>query len=343
MRAMFVLAHLSDPHLSPLPRPSLIELAGKRAAGYFNWRRNRHLRHRGDVLARIVTDLKAQTPDHIAVTGDLVNISLAGEYPPARLWLETLGLPGDVSLVPGNHDAYVRAAARAPVQHWGDFMRGDRHPEERAQRASKGDGGYAGASSFEASPPYPPSQAGEGKEEGVPQDHGIRFPFLRCRGSLALIGLSSAVPTLPHLATGRLGAAQLARLAQLLDECARAALFRVVLIHHPPMSKRSRYLKRLVDGASLREVLARHGAELVLHGHDHVHSLAHLAGPQRPIPVVGVPSASQAPSGGPKQASYNLYRIGGTSGAWKCEAISRGLSTDGETIAEIKRTILLGE
>jgi 3',5'-cyclic AMP phosphodiesterase CpdA len=342
MRAMFVLAHLSDPHLSPLPRPSLIELAGKRAAGYFNWRRNRHLRHRGDVLARIVADLKAQAPDHIAVTGDLVNISLEGEYPPARLWLEALGLPYDVSLVPGNHDAYVRAAARAPVRHWGEFMRSDCHPEERAQRASKGDGGYVGASSFEAPPPYPPPQAGEGKGGGAPQDDGIQFPFLRRRGSLALIGLSTAVPTLPHLATGRLGAAQLARLAQLLDDCSREALFRVVLIHHPPTSKRSRYLKRLVDGPAFCDTLARHGAELVLHGHDHVLSLTHLAGPQSPIPVVGVPSASQAPSSGSKHAAYNLYRIDGTNGAWKCEAISRGLSPDGETITEIKRTVLLG-
>ena len=64
------------------------------------------------MLARIVGDLKAQAPDHIAVTGDLVNISLAAEYAPARAWLDALGPPQDVTLVPGNHDAYVRGAAR---------------------------------------------------------------------------------------------------------------------------------------------------------------------------------------------------------------------------------------
>ena len=108
---MFVLAHLSDPHLGPLPRPRLAELAGKRAAGFFNWRRKRHRIHRADVLARITADLKAQAADHIAVTGDLVNISLAGEYAPASAWLAALGPPRDVTLVPGNHDVYVRAAA----------------------------------------------------------------------------------------------------------------------------------------------------------------------------------------------------------------------------------------
>src|SRR6516162_5754458 len=79
---MFVLAHLSDPHLGPLPRPRLGELMGKRATGFLNWRRKRGRIHRPDVLARIVADLKAQTADHIAVTGDLVNISLPANTRP---------------------------------------------------------------------------------------------------------------------------------------------------------------------------------------------------------------------------------------------------------------------
>ena len=58
----FVLAHLSDPHLAPLPQPRLVELIGKRATGFVNWRRKREAIHRPEVLARIVADLKAQTP-----------------------------------------------------------------------------------------------------------------------------------------------------------------------------------------------------------------------------------------------------------------------------------------
>ena len=125
---MFVLAHLSDPHLAPLPRPRWSELIGKRATGFVNWRRRRQLIHRSDVLARIVADLKAQAPDHIAVTGDLVNIALAGEFAPARAWLDALGSPRRRHLVPGNHDAYVRGAARSRSCHWGDYMRGDDAP-----------------------------------------------------------------------------------------------------------------------------------------------------------------------------------------------------------------------
>ena len=168
------------------------------------------------------------------------------------------------------------------------------------------------------------------------------FPFLRRRGPLALIGLSSAVPTAPFMATGRLGGEQLARLAPTLDDCGRKGLFRVVMIHHPPISPPARRFKRLVDGADFCAVLARHGAELVIHGHDHLHSLIELKGPRGPIPVAGVPSASEAPPGEHDRAGYNLYRVEGEAGAWRCEAISRGLSAGGDTVVEVRRTRLAG-
>ena len=290
---MFLLAHLSDPHLAPLPRPRVLELVGKRATGYVNWRRKRQLVHRSDVLARIVADLKQQAPDHIAVTGDLVNIALAAEFKPARGFLESLGSAREVTLVPGNHDAYVRSGIGYSQLHWDAYMRGD-------------DGGS--------------------------------FPFLRRRGPLALIGLSSAVPTAPFMATGRLGAEQITRLGELLERCAGS--FRVVMIHHPPASKPSRRFKRLLDGPAFRAALARHGAELVIHGHDHERALIHLDGPQRPIPVVGVPSASEASPGEHDPAGYNLYRIEGDNGAWRCEVVSRGLTPDGKQVVEIERMML---
>ena len=85
--------HLSDPHLPPLPGRGLRELAGKRALGYLNWTRNRHKYHRRDVLDALVPDMQAQRPDHIAVTGDLVNLALEAEFAPARAWLESVGAP----------------------------------------------------------------------------------------------------------------------------------------------------------------------------------------------------------------------------------------------------------
>ena len=293
---MFTLAHLSDPHLAPMPKPRLRELANKRVLGWLHWRRTRHKIHRTAQVEALVRDLQAQAPDHTAVTGDLVNIALAAEFPQARAWLDTVGAPHDVTLVPGNHDAYVRAALAAHAPHWGEFMRGD--------EATTG---------------------------------ALQFPFLRRRGPLAIIGLSSAVATAPFMATGRLGAEQIARLEALLPGLAQQ--FRVVLVHHPPGRGRGGRFKRLTDAPALRAVLARHGAELVLHGHDHVHALDWLPGQRGPIPALGVPSASAATVEGHhvEPAAYNLYRIDGSAGAWRCEAVTRGFSGDRDGIVELTR------
>ena len=79
---MFVLAHLSDLHMAHTPR--LVELAGKRGLGFINWQRGRKYIHRRETLDAITRDLKAIAADHIAVTGDLVNLSLPVEYAAAR-------------------------------------------------------------------------------------------------------------------------------------------------------------------------------------------------------------------------------------------------------------------
>jgi 3',5'-cyclic AMP phosphodiesterase CpdA len=298
----FVLAHLSDPHLAPLPRPQLHELAGKRLGGFFNWQRNRRGVHLSAVLDRIVADLKSHAHDHIAVTGDLINLSLAAEFAQARAWLDRLGPPHDVTLVPGNHDTYVRSKARHPERHWADYMRGD-----------------------------------DVSASGQPT-----FPFLRRRGPVALIGLTTAVPAPLFRATGRLGAQQLARFAELAERLRRERVFRIVLIHHPPVTKPERHHERLIDGADFLDVLKTHGAELVLHGHKHVQSLRWFDGPLGRVPAVGVPSASATVGGKYDPAAYNLYAIDGAPGAWRCDMIARGLAADGSGIIELKRAVLAG-
>ena len=44
-------------------------LAGKRAIGFVNWHRRRKTIHRGEVLSRIVSDLKAHNPDLLFFAG----------------------------------------------------------------------------------------------------------------------------------------------------------------------------------------------------------------------------------------------------------------------------------
>jgi 3',5'-cyclic AMP phosphodiesterase CpdA len=152
--------------------------------------------------------------------------------------------------------------------------------------------------------------------------------------------VTTSVPTLPLMATGRIGPDQLERLGAILDDTRRDGLFRVVLIHHPPVSKRSHYFKRLTDAPQFRATLARHGAELVIHGHNHRRQTVLIDGPQRHIPAVGVPSASEVPPGEHDPAGYNLYRIEGSAGAWRCELVARGFGAHG--VMELSRSVLIG-
>jgi 3',5'-cyclic AMP phosphodiesterase CpdA len=95
-----------------------------------------------------------------------------------------------------------------------------------------------------------------------------------------------------------------------------------------------------VDADALKRVIAEHGAELLLHGHDHRELLHWLPGPDgSSVPVVGVPSTSAVPGMTWDAAAYHLYRIEGSPGAWRCEMIVRGLATDG-TVSEQKRIML---
>ena len=77
------------------------------------------------VIDTIVADIKANAPDHLAITGDLVNLALDGEIEMAKHWLETLGPPHDVSVVPGNHDAYVPGAFDKVCRAWAPWMSGE--------------------------------------------------------------------------------------------------------------------------------------------------------------------------------------------------------------------------
>jgi 3',5'-cyclic AMP phosphodiesterase CpdA len=287
-----LLAHLSDPHIGPLPRPRRRELLGKRFTGYFNWTRGRRLVHDMDVLASLVADLKARRPDHIAMTGDILNIGLKAEYPLARAWLETLGSPQDVSFVPGNHDAYVRATMPDLSATFVPWITGD-----------------AGAASY---------------------------PYLRVRGNVALIGLSSAIPTPPFIASGRLGRRQCEACAGLLSKCARDGLVRVVMIHHPPYRGGARLGRALSDAELFEAMIRRAGAELVIHGHNHRLSVAYLQGPTHKVPVVGVASASALLGGADHRAGYNLFEIDGTTKEPRITAHMRGLLPGGRSIGDLR-------
>ena len=292
---MYRLAHLSDIHLGPLPKVRKRDLVSKRITGYINWQRNRGKEMGGEWLHGLLAHLHAQSPDHIAVTGDLVNLALEAEVEAARGWLETVGAPEGVSVVPGNHDAYVPGALARVRKAWAPYMRGD-DPDSNG---------------------------------------GVAFPFVRRRGPIALIGTNSGRATAPFMSTGSYRAEQDRITRRLLRDTCDA--FRVVLIHHPPFKDATDYSKRLIGASRFRECIRECGAELVLHGHTHIVSHEAIEGPDGPVPVVGVPSASAGPDEKGKRpaARYNLFHIDGRPGAWTCEHREYGFDDESRGVREL--------
>lgn len=170
-------------------------------------------------------------------------------------------------------------------------------------------------------------------------DGGEDFPFVRRRGPVAIVNLRSAEPTPLHLATGKLGEAQLARLDALLAELSREGLVRVVLLHHPIVEGTVSRRKSLTDATALRAVLARRGAEVILHGHAHKPAFGAVGGPEGPIPVLGASSVSSA-HGGDEPAWWQAIEIEADGGRPRLRVVVRGYDPHAGTVGEVGRFTL---
>lgn len=279
---MFTLAHITDPHVGPLPRVRARDLLNKRIFGYLSWNRRRRAIHRPEILLDLQRDLAGIAPDHLAITGDLTNIALPQEFEQVLQWLDRLGQPDRITVIPGNHDAYVALPWETSIGRWAAYMEGD---------AGAGDAGR-------------PMAAGD-------------FPATRLRGDIALIGLTTAQATPLFLATGEIGQDQLTRLEEQLTTLGRKGLCRVVLLHHPPCPDGLAWRKRLVDADDFLSVIRRCGAELVLHGHDHKFGSASIDSVDGRVAVFGVPSASAQADGKRPQSHYHLYGIDRSAKGWE--------------------------
>ena len=291
---MFRLAHLSDIHLGPLPPMRRRELISKRITGYVNWKRNRMRSHQPEILAKLVDHLATTPHDHLAVTGDLINLGLESEVENARTWLSSLGPPEDVTLTCGNHDSYVPGILSRAFAIWAPWLTDD-----------------------------------SGKTATRSRD----FPFVRRRSGVSIIVCNSARASMPFMATGYFRSNQAKALRAILKEEGAAGNCRVILIHHPPSSKATAWHKRLVGALLFRRVIAAEGAELILHGHTHLASITAIPGKTLAVPVIGVPSAAQAPGGKRPAARYNLFSIVRQQEKWEITMDEYGY---GQSSAEVE-------
>lgn len=272
------IAHLSDLHVLGAEPEPWSAYANKRFTGWANLKLRRHATHKHDVVESLCREVARQSPDHVVITGDFSNLAFEGELVRARDMLQReLGMsPRDVSVVPGNHDLYTGGSARSRrfVGVFADYMTSDL-PDVAAAHASG------------------------------------PFPFVRLRDEVAIIGLSSATPRPPMIASGTVGRPQREALARVLGREELRGRLPLVLVHHPPHNPASPLrtaTNGLYDAAAMRTVLQQAARTVVLHGHLHQRIAGELGGGLRSI---GATSASLLHEDDDRRAGFNVYEVEG--------------------------------
>ncbi|WP_437581244.1 metallophosphoesterase family protein [Sorangium sp. So ce887] len=283
------IAHLSDLHLLSLEGAIPFRLLNKRLTGYINLRFRRRAIHKPHAVHAAAKEIRRLDVDHVVITGDVSNLALEREFVLVRDFLQRdLGFPPDrVSIVPGNHDAYTKGAHRSQrfSQYFAPYLRSDLPLDAPAGRDDVEPGSDGGSSAF---------------------------PFVHLRGPVAIIGLSTAWPRPPLVASGRIGPVQLRALERVLSHPEVRRRTPIVLQHHPfhnPASRTKTLLEGLGDAAAEGRLLRQVSRGLLLHGHLHrrIHRKLHTE--RGHIDAVGAASASLLHESDERMAGFNVYEV----------------------------------
>jgi 3',5'-cyclic AMP phosphodiesterase CpdA len=273
------IAHLSDLHLLSLDGVPFRRFLNKRASGWVNLRMKRGAIHRASYVRAVLRAVTEAHVDHVVVTGDLTNLALESEFELARdVLTRELGMdPSEVTIVPGNHDLYTRGALRSA--RFGTYF-----------------------SEWLAS-----DLPGMAVDAG-----GGRFPIVRLRDRVAIVGLSSAVPRPPFIAAGELGRAQVEAVRRVLAHPEVSRRTAVLVLHHPVVQQGSalkQYAEGLRDATALRSVLQGLERGLILHGHLHRRLQRTIQTGRGSLYQVGATSASLEHAAPDRMAGFNVYQV----------------------------------
>ena len=292
------LIQLTDPHLSSLASFSFLSVKGKRKSGYLSWYSKRQHIHRPEILKQLTLAVRAESPDQILLTGDLVHIGLEDEIIEAARWLRQLGDPEQVMLIPGNHDNYAPDSLAAMHRHWRDYL--------------------------------PPQDMGL-------QDYAAAYPVVRSFDGLRILGLNTACVTRIFSAAGELGKAQLSRLRKALGkevssrpgESPQRPAFTLLLLHHPPLPGMAKPRKALRDAADLQLVIEEKQPDLILYGHIHINREKQHG----EVRTFGTASASCI-----NTASYRVFDVDKAVDGWHCHMRLMSLDKNNDTVTGFKTT-----
>lgn len=133
------------------------------------------------------------------------------------------------------------------------------------------------------------------------------YPTITKTDTTAIIGISTSVPTAPFFASGYIDPDQLERVKEALRKAKEDKLFRIVMLHHPPVSTMMHERKALRNRKQLKEVFDEVGVEMILYGH--IHKTITKKFPNTNIPMLGISSASSNAARPQRQAAWRKISI----------------------------------
>ena len=251
---MFKIVHISDIHL-PLYniKPKISQLFSKRIFGYLNWVLIRKKKLNTYDINKLINIINNQYFDHIIITGDIVNIALPEEIQVANKYLKLLNNKNNISIVPGNHEAYVKKSLNKILNEWSIYMKDDFN-------------------------------------HLIINNNKNQFPYLKIKNNIAIIGLSTACSSLPGLAIGKIGIKQINKLIKILKFLSKYSIFKILIMHHPPYNNKSYWNKRLIDSSTLLDIIKCYEIHLILHGHMHNNSIETIQSLYNKVFVLGAPA-----------------------------------------------------
>lgn len=234
------IGQLTDIHVRDFSGMRFTDLFRKRLIGYANYERRRKKEYDAGVVRAAVAGLIDAAVDHVVVTGDLSNVALESAWRSARALLEPLrGAEIGVSVIPGNHDAYVPSALDGTFERvfddWLGDLRDRPHPYPYVVRI-----GPVSLVHVNTGVPTPPIQAFG--RLGGPQLERLDALLEQEReaGQTLVVALHHHPTRAPH--------------------------------------KQHELPRGLHDAAPFRALLRTHRVALVLHGHNHYHHARRLRG-----------------------------------------------------------------
>ena len=286
----FRFVQLSDLHLSSPGIPNPFRLFNKRILGYLSWLRKRRLIHQRWILDCALDEILQLNIDHQVITGDILHIGLKNEFEQSAKWLAQFN-PKDVTIIPGNHDLYVKEKWSRSFKYWEDFLIGDEDPH------------------FENT-----------NTDDALEKLNQLYPTVRIRNKVAFISISSVFESPWFCATGFVSANQIKSLSNILNNPALEDYCKVLLVHHPITLTNTKPRKCLINHRELTNLLSSSPVDLVLHGHEHKTSIEYIDTKNNyKIPVVGITSSSSNSQLKNYQAEFVLYEICNRNLIWEIQ------------------------